>query len=125
MSVPILSMAVRASLTAANLRIDRCTGDLRSELEGVTSLKAIFRGCYERVVDEAQFANHRNFCEWVYWIDWDQERLEVCGPDHTGAISLDLAFGECDESRMMQLNEGHAKVVMMQEAEAELQSVRA
>jgi hypothetical protein len=49
------------------------------EVNPAGQLTHVLDGTLKHMTDDTEFAYDHIFCEWIYWIDFEQETLEVCG----------------------------------------------
>jgi hypothetical protein len=85
----------------ANLEVsERSTDDwycLLHNLQGASALPRILDGTLSHLVDHTDFEEDELFCEWVYWIDWEQKTIKVSG----GCDPAETTFAELTEEWML------------------------
>lgn len=70
-------------------------------MQGVAALPHILDGTLTHVVDSTEFEKDRLFCEWSYFIDWEERMVHVRGGESKGSV----AFGDVSVEWMEKFRE--------------------
>lgn len=93
------------TLDFADLQVNTKRSDnwycLLRNVQGATSLLSILDGSFVHQIDNTKFEEDKVFCEWLYYLDWDQEELQVGGRFVDGVVK----FRELNEDWMTKLED--------------------
>ena len=62
-------------------------------MQGAGALPRILDGTLNHLTDNSDFEEDTLFCEWVYWIDWEQKTFQVSD----GCHPVEISFAELTE----------------------------
>jgi hypothetical protein len=85
----------------ANLEVSRQSTDdwysLLHKMQGAGALPRILDGTLGHLTDNTDFEEDTLFCEWVYWINWEQQTIKVSG----GCDPVETTFAELTKEWML------------------------
>ena len=75
---------------------------LLREVQGAAALPHILKGTLSHPTDDTAFESNALFCEWVYYVDWNERKMVVSGMD---VEKREKAFADLSEEWMLALED--------------------